>query len=216
MRKAGLVLTVGVLVGGFALPAWAHNFAGSGDCDGWTLNLDGDWGAVEIRVDGVSVGLAQQVFIPDTSDTTSRTFVVVWDKPRGQSDVTVTHTLQRQGNCGTTTTTTVPETTTTTEEETTTTTVVEETTTTVGESTTTVEDTTTTVVDPTTTVVDDPTTTADPVTTTSQNVIAPAGDDSSTNGDELPYTGTPTGLLLGLAGSLVASGGFLLRKVRGS
>lgn len=42
-RIAGATI-VGLLVVGLALPALAHNFQGEGDCDGWTLYLDGTWG----------------------------------------------------------------------------------------------------------------------------------------------------------------------------
>lgn len=94
----GLVVALGLL----ALPAMAHNFGGDGDCDGWTLQLDGTWNALEIFVDGQSVGLDQTIIIPDSSSDEERSFVVVWDKaPAGPSrhDVTVQHKLERVLDC---------------------------------------------------------------------------------------------------------------------
>jgi hypothetical protein len=86
-----------LLVFGLALTAQAHNFNGSGDCDGWTLQLDGDFGATEIYVDGQPVGLGLTYTFPDTSDAETRSFTVLWDKPR--NDVTVTHVLERVLDC---------------------------------------------------------------------------------------------------------------------
>jgi hypothetical protein len=86
-----------LLVFGLALTAQAHNFNGSGDCDGWTLQLDGDFGATEIYVDGNPVGLGLTYNFPDTSDNETRSFTVLWDKPR--NDVTVTHVLERVLDC---------------------------------------------------------------------------------------------------------------------
>jgi hypothetical protein len=86
-----------LLVFGLALTAQAHNFNGSGDCDGWTLQLDGDFGATEIYVDGNPVGLGLTYNFPDTSDAETREFTVVWQKPG--PDVTVTHVLERVLDC---------------------------------------------------------------------------------------------------------------------
>lgn len=101
MRKPLARGTVAILVTAlvllFAPTALAHNFTGSGDCDGWTLVLDGDFGATEIYVDDEPVGLALTYHFPDTSSDESRTFVVSWDKPN--NDVTVPHTLTRELNC---------------------------------------------------------------------------------------------------------------------
>lgn len=132
-RVLMLIPLVGALVFGVMLTAQAHNWNGSGDCEGWTLNLDGQWNALEIFVDGQSAGLDLTPTVADDSDTTSRTFVVTWDKaPAGlsPSDVTVSHTLERSGDCTTTTTTTPEDTTTTTQPESSTTTIPEVTTTT--------------------------------------------------------------------------------------
>lgn len=98
MKKllAGLPI-VGLLVIGLALPAVAHSFQGEGDCDGWTLYLDGTWNAYDITVDGVSIGLDQVVTIPDTSDNEERTFVVRWWKEG--PDVTRTVTVTRVLDC---------------------------------------------------------------------------------------------------------------------
>lgn len=150
MRK---LIVLGLVVVGMlaALPAQAHDWNGSGDCEGWTLNLDGTWNAVEIFVDGVSVGLNLTPTIPDASDATSRTFEVRWDKaPAGpsRSDVSVSHTLERDGNC--TPPTTIPEEPTTTTPETPTTTTPEVTTTTQPETTTTAPEDTTTALQATT------------------------------------------------------------------
>lgn len=94
MRRFLISTAVAMLaVGAWSMsPAAAHNFNGGGDCTGWTLNLDGDWGASRILVDGVDKGLAQTISIPDDSDATSRSFTVTWDKA---TDVVVTHELSR-------------------------------------------------------------------------------------------------------------------------
>lgn len=99
-----------------ALPASAHAWQGTGDCDGWTLTLDGLWGATRIEVDGLDYGRQTTITIPDTSDATSRRFEVRWVKQG--PDTVQSRTITRPGGCTppttTTTTTEVPPSTTTT------------------------------------------------------------------------------------------------------
>lgn len=110
-------LLCGAAVLGIASPASAHDFNGGGDCDSWTLQLDGLYGAHTIYIDGVAQSTVKATYvIPDGSDDESRSFTVKWDKP--SDDVTRTHTLSRDTDeCTPPTTTpptTVPPTTTTT------------------------------------------------------------------------------------------------------
>lgn len=176
MKRVTLIGVTVAMVVGLSLTALAHNFEGYGDCDGWTLQLNGDFGATEIFVDEVSVGLAQTIPVPDDSDDTERTFVVRWDKAQ---DVIVTHELERDlSQC-----TTSPEQTTTTSTAPTTTTS-EATTTTVGATTT--EPTTTTTV-----VVEETSTTLDPTTTVPVSTVPTDTPTSSTpeTVETLPFTG---------------------------
>jgi hypothetical protein len=200
-RLALIVLSIGIL--SIPLPALAHNFSGSGDCDSWNLLLDGDWGATEIFLDGVSIGLELTPEVADSSDSTSRSFTVFWDKPR--NDVTVTHTLSRDlSNCiPVTTTTTVPPTT-------------------VPESTTTLPP-TTTQPETTTTIERITTTTAPESSTTSLVITTSTSEETTTTAatpvsepprEELPFTGFDPIWLTGLALALGSSGIFLLDRAR--
>lgn len=100
-RLLGLLALVAVVVGLMPLTALAHNFEVEGDCKGWILDLDGAWGAVEIRV-GNTVIPADQIGAFRINDNVAsrveRSFTVTWDKaPKGPggNDVTVTHKATR-------------------------------------------------------------------------------------------------------------------------
>lgn len=121
--RATFLLAAGLLSGaaliGATGVAGAHDFGGGGDCDSWTVHLDGTYGAHTILIDGVAQSSVKTDYvISDGSDDESRTFTVKWDKSR--DDVTKTHTLKRDTDgCTPPTTespptTTVPPTTTTT------------------------------------------------------------------------------------------------------
>lgn len=92
------LLAAGLLSGAALLgtisPAAAHDFTGKGDCDSWTLVLDGTYGAHTILINGTARAEVKLTYkIADTSDDESRTFTVKWDKRHG--DVTKEHTLKR-------------------------------------------------------------------------------------------------------------------------
>lgn len=120
-RSAAFLLAGGLLSGaaliGMSSAASAHDFNGGGDCDSWTLSLDGTYGAHAILIDGVAQPTVSTTYtISDGSDDATRTFTVKWDKD--SDDVTKSHTLSRDtSGCTPPTTetpTTVPEVTTTT------------------------------------------------------------------------------------------------------
>ena len=159
-----------------ALPASAHAWSGVGDCDGWTLTLDGLWGAQRIEVDGVDYGRQTTITIPDTSGATSRTFSVRWVKQG--PDTVQSRTITRPGGC---TPTTTSSTTTTTEAPTSTTS------TTLGITTTSTPSTSTTEPEGTTTTTSTPSTMVPPSSTTS---TTPGLSPTSTN--PAPTTTAPT------------------------
>lgn len=177
MKRITTALIVGALLVTGALPALAHSFSGTGDCDGWTLKLDGLWGATRIEVDGQSYGTQRTITIPDSSTATRRTFEVRWVKQG--PDTVIEKKVRRDLTGCTPTTTTVPETTTTVPETTTTTEVPPSTTLPPSSTSTTLpeEDTTTTTstvpVDSPTTTVPDTTTSTTPSETTSTTFPAP-------------------------------------------
>jgi hypothetical protein len=133
-RPLAFLLAAGLLSGaalwGATGIASAHDFNGGGDCDSWSLVLDGTYGAHHILIDGVAQSSVKTSYeITDKSTAESRSFTVKWDKD--SDDVTKTHTLSRDTDgCNppdttTTTTTTAPPTTTTVPDVTTTTVPVE-------------------------------------------------------------------------------------------
>lgn len=216
MRRLSALALAALLACALALPALAHSFSGGGDCEGWTLHLDGLWGAHDVKVDGVSVGLVLTVQVPDTSDDEAREFTVRWIKQG--PDFELTRTIHRQLDC---------------EQETTTTTEVPPSSTVPSTSTTQPEDSTTTT---SSTVPASSSTTAPPSTTTSStppessSTTTPAPTTTSpslplttppvevddtwpvsetipeTLPDVLPYTGADTGVLVISAVSLLALG----------
>jgi hypothetical protein len=102
MKKlmAGVAAFAAITMLTMVQPAAAHDFDGGGDCDGWTLELDGTYGAHHIYIDGVAQATVKLTYtIPDGSDDESRSFTVKWDKD--SNDVTKTHTLERDTDkCG--------------------------------------------------------------------------------------------------------------------
>lgn len=95
MKRLTLASLVLALTVGLALPALAHDFTGEGDCTGWTLQLDGTYGAHTILINGQAQSeVATEYFVGDNRPgVTSRTFTVTWDKDQG--DVTRQVTLER-------------------------------------------------------------------------------------------------------------------------
>jgi len=96
MRKT----LAGITVGGMAFGtiwmgvAAPHDFNGGGDCDSYTIVLDGTYEAHTILIDGVAQAEVKLTYdIPDTSDNEERSFTVKWDKT--SNDIIKTHTLER-------------------------------------------------------------------------------------------------------------------------
>lgn len=227
-RTAGLA-TAALLVGLIAVsvPAGASESSVTGDCDGWTVHLDGTWGAYWITIDGVTIygapggqgsdgqGTPIDYFVADTSDTTTRTFEVVW---YNHTTGVTTHnpTGTRDVDCDPpdtsvpedTTSTTVDDTTSTTVEDTTSTTVEDTTTTTVPVETSSTSIATTSTTDP-----DTPDTVPPEVSSTT---IQPTTTGGGTT-DTLPFTGLGTdGLALIAFAALVAGAGLILLTRRAS
>lgn len=112
--RAAFLLAAGLLTGaavwGTVGTASAHDFNGGGDCDSWTLVLDGTYGAHTIYIDSVAQSSVKTSYtISDGSDDEYRSFTVKWDK--ASNDVTKTHTLSRDTDGCNPPTTTVPPTT---------------------------------------------------------------------------------------------------------
>jgi hypothetical protein len=199
--------------------AIAHSVNGSGDCDRWTINFDGTFGAKNVKVDGEIVRERQDGgtlgnpgnpftrHFPDDSADTERTFRVVWVKV-GQVNKVINITLVRDlSGCNQATTTTLPEetTSTTSPPDSTTTSVVTE------------DTTTTTIITETTTTQSPPTTTTE-APTDSSSTTTPTTQPAPTTtqpevevevkGEELPFTGIedwllPLGVALLMAGATV-------------